>query len=186
MKSYILVFAIIMLIFLVLIYPFRIRISLHLDFFRLVGFVSVKAYFLKLFSGKLIVDDQNKIKLVQEKKKNKKSKPTYLLNIYFTSLLKRLTVKDFEWYFSCGSDTDANFVSLICGYVLAFDAVFSGILLNRYKHVEIFNDVDPSFEKDSLEISTKIIVCFSIFDVLWSLFVAYKEYFKIMKESKNV
>ncbi len=132
------------------------------------------------------MNEENKIELIQEKMKKKNSKPTYLLNIYFSSLLKRLTVKDFEWYFSCGSDTDAKFVSMICGYVLAVDAIVSGMLLNRYKHVEIFNDVDPFFDKDELEISTKIIVCFSLFDVLWSLFVAYKNYFKIKKENKNV
>lgn len=185
MKNIVLISLLVLLFVIVILYPFKVKMSFHFDVFELVGFVSIKAYVFKLFSGKLIFEDGH-FELFRGEKKQKKKKPMPLLSEYFISLSKKLSVEKFEWYFTCGSDSDARFVSLVCAYVLSLDAMLSSVLLNRYKHVEIFNDIDPIFDKDDLQVSSRSVVSFSFFDVFLSLFVAYKNYFKMMKRNKNV
>lgn len=187
MKDVVLLFAIILFVLLVLIYPFKFKIALHLNVFDMVGFVAIRAFWFKLFSGKFIVDENGKFVLEKKnKKKTKKKKPISLLSEYFSVILKRLNVKKFEWYFTCGSNTNASFVSLLCGYVLSLDAIVSGILLDKYKHVKIYNDIDPIYNEDRFEASASIVVSFCLLDMLIGLFVAYRNYFKLIKEKKNV
>lgn len=186
MKDIILTCAIVLFVLCVIIYPFKVKIALHFNVFEMVGFVSIKALSFRLFSGKFHVNDQMQFELEKpKKKKKKKKKPISLLSVYFLTLAKRLSVKKFEWYFTCGSNTDASLVSLLCGYVLSFDAIVSSILLNSYSHVKIYNDIDPIYDSDRLEASSSIVVSFCLFDMFIALFVAYKNYFELLKEKKN-
>lgn len=184
MKIILLVLSSILFFSFLILYPFKVRIDFHFNIFELVGFVSIKAYLIKLFSGK-IVFEENRFEVDCGKKKQKK-KPLRLLKEYFVSLSKRISVRKFECFFSFGSDSDAKLVSLLCANVLSFDAILSSILLNKYKHVEIFNDIEPIYDKEELQVSSRIVVCFNFLDVFLSLFVAYKNYFKMLKENKNV
>lgn len=184
MKIILLVLSLFLLFSFLILYPFKVRMNFHFNLFELVGFVSIRAYSIKLFSGKIIFEEDH-FEFDCGKKKQKK-KPMMLLKEYFVSLSKRISVEKFEWFFSCGSDSDAKLVSLLCVNILSLDAILSSVLLNKYKHVEIFNDIDPIYDKEELQVSSRIVVCFNFLDVFLSLFVAYKNYFKMLKENKNV
>lgn len=186
MKEIALTCLIILFILLVIVYSFKVKIVFHFNVFEMVGFVSIKALGFKMFSGKFTINEQMQFELEKPKKKSKKKKkPISLLTVYFLTLAKRLSVKKFEWYFTCGSNTDASLVSLLCGYVLCLDSIVSSVLLNSYSHVKIYNDIDPIYDSDRLEASSNIVVSFCLLDMLVSLFVAYKNYFELLKEKKN-
>lgn len=187
MKEIVLGIAISLFVLLVILYPFKFKIALHSNVFEMVGFVSVKAFCFNLFSGKFTMNEKGEFSLEKNKKKKpKKKKPISLLSVYFSTLLKRLNVKKFEWYFTCGSNTDARLVSLLCGYVLSFDAIVSAILLDKYSHVKIYNDIDPIYDDDRLEVSASVVVSFCLLDMFVAVFIAYRNYFQLLKEKKNV
>lgn len=186
MKDIVLTCVIALFFICVILYPFKVKIALHFNVFEMIGFVSIKALCFKLFSGKFLVNDKMQFELEKQKRKiKKKKKPISLLSVYFLTLAKRLSVKKYEWYFTCGSNTDASLVSLLCGYVLSFDAIVSSVLLNSYSHVKIYNDIDPIYDSDRLEASSNFVVSFCLLDMFISLFVAYKKYFELLKEKKN-
>lgn len=183
MRELILFITIGLFIMLIIIYPFKVKFAMHFNVFEAVGFISLRSLCFKLFSAKIVLNEAGEIDLIRGKKKlKKKKKPLSLLSVYFLTLAKRLAVKKFEWYFTCGSDKNADTVSLICGYVLSLDAVISSILLNKYSHVKIYKDIDPIFDKERLEVASSVVVSFCLFDMFISVFTAYKNYFKLKQK----
>lgn len=186
MREILLIIFLTLFITYVFVYPFKVKTALHFNVFDGVGFLSVKAFCFRLFSGKFTLTEDGTFEMQKRgKPKKKKKKPISLLYVYFTVLAKRLSVKKFEWYFTCGSDTDARFVSMLCGYILTIDSMLSAFLLDRYKHIKIFNDIDPIYDKDRLEISASVVITFSLLDMLIGVIVAYYKYIKLLMEKKN-
>jgi len=186
MREILLIVFTILLVGYVLVYPFKVKTALHFNVFEGVGFLSVKAFCFRLFSGKFMLTDDGKFEMQKKgKPKRKKKKPISLLYVYFTVLAKRLAVKKFEWYFTCGSENDARFVSMLCGYILSIDSMLSAFLLDRYKHIKIFNDIDPIYDKDRLEISASVVITFSLLDMIIGVVIAYYKYIKLLVEKKN-
>lgn len=180
MRDTFLVVCVLLFVVLILWYPFKVKIAVHLNVFDAIGFVSIRSLCFKLFSAKIQINENGRLELLQAKKKQqKKRKPFSLLSVYFMTLAKRLSVKKFEWYFTYGSNKNADIVALICGYVLAFDSIVSGVLLNRYNHVKIYNDIDPIFDDNRFEVSTSVVVSFCLFDMFVSVFIAYVNFFKL-------
>lgn len=186
MRELLLTLFVSLLAFCVLFYRFKVKAAFHFNVTSGLGFVSIKTMGVRLFSAKFELTEEGRFKFIRGvKKKKKKKKPKTLLMVYFTTLTKRLKVKKFELYFTLGSDKDAYKVSMICGYILALDAMFSAFLLDRYKHIKIFNDIDPIYDQNRLEASLSVVISFSLFDMLISVFAAYIKYFKVLKERRK-
>ena len=178
---------IVLLVLYILIYPFKVKGAIHFNVFEEIGFISIKVFCFRIFSAKISLDENGKFHLqTPGKPKKKKKKPKTLMASYFVTIGKRLEIKKFEWYFTCGSNENAQFVSMLCGYILSLDAILSAILLERYKHVKIFNDIDPIYNEDRLEVSSSVVVSFRLLDMIVGVVIAYKNYLKVLKERKNV
>jgi len=186
MRESLLIAAIIIFVFLALIYHFKIKIAFHANILDGLGFISIKFFLFRLFSAKFVLTEEGKFEMDEPKKKpKKKKKAPLLLMVYFGTLAKRLDIKKFEIYLTCGSNENAEFVSIMSGTLLSVASIVSGILLEKYKHLKIFTDIDPLYDKDALEISSSIVVSFCLLDMLIAVVYAYFEYFKVLRERKN-
>ncbi|MBQ7467167.1 MAG: hypothetical protein IJS74_03765 [Clostridia bacterium] len=176
---------IVVLAVLVLVYPFKFKVALHFNVIELVGFIAVKSFGLNIISMKILIDENGKLDIeIGKRKKKKKKKPFSYSQAYFMSLARRLEVKKFELYLSYGQASDAYLTSMACGVVLMIDSMLSSILLDNYKHVKIFTDIDPIYNDDRLELSGAVVVTFSIFDTAISILLGFINYLKTKKEAK--
>ena len=170
---------------LVIIYPFKFKVALHFNVLELVGFIAVKSFGLNIVSAKILIDEDGKPQVeIGKRKKKKKKKPFSYSQAYFMSLGKRLEVKKFEVYLSYGQQSDAYLTSMACGVVLMFDSMLSSVLLDKYKHVKIFTDIDPIYNDDRLELSGAVVITYSILDLVISILLGLINYFKAKKEAK--
>ena len=68
--------------------------------------------------------------------------------------------------------------------VIMFDSMLSSVLLDKYKHVKIFTDIDPIYNDDRLELSGAVVITYSILDLAVSILLGLVNYFKAKKEAK--
>ena len=185
MKQGLMIALIVFFVVLVLIYPFKFKVALHFNVLDLVGFAAIKAFGFKLLSFKIFIDEKGRIHMLfGKKKKKKKQKPFSYTKAYFMSLAKRFEVKKFEVYLSYGQASDAYVTSMACGVVLMIDSMLSSVLLDRYKHIKIFTDIDPIYNTDRLETSSSIVISFSILDLVVSIGLGLINYLKAKREAK--
>ncbi len=185
MKQGLIIALLVVLVVLVIIYPFKFKLALHFNVLELVGFIAIKFLGFNLVTMKLYIDENGKPCIQRgKKKKKKKKKPFSYRQAYFMSLGKRLEIKKFEIYLSYGQASDAYLTSMACGVVLMIDSLLSSVLLDNYKHVKIYTDIDPIYNDDRLELSGAVVITFSILDLVVSVLLGLVNYFKVKKEAK--
>ena len=158
-----------MFILLVVTYPFKISWYFHINLLNNIGFVVFKVLFIRLMCERFKIDNHFEFQTEREKKKNQ-----VFFHNYIFCLSKRVDVKKIDVFCDVGSEEDAYFISMLNGYIDAVLAMVSGVFLNRFKSLKIFNNVEPYYEKSILEFTGKIIVSFNLISVLLSTIMAYK------------
>lgn len=184
MKETLMIVVLICIALIIVSYPFKIRGAFHVNVLKDVGFIVIKLFWFKLFCARFKISSDGKL-LVEEIKKRKRKPNKMLLMYYFSCLIKKIDVKKIELYFTGGSDSDAHYVSMLCGCISSISAAVFSVLINKYRKIKIYNNIEPNFSDNKLETTMAFAVRFSLLNVMSSLLCAYKSYFKKKKELKK-
>lgn len=172
----------ILLIIMIVMYPFKIKWSFHINLLENVGFVVFKVLFIRLLCERFKINSKCEFEIEREKKKNKNKNSQIFFQGYIYNLAKLVDVKSIDMFTDIGYGDDAYFVSMLTGCVEASLMCLFSLFLNKYKSVKIFNKSESCYEKDVLMLTGKIIVSFNLMAVFVSLFNAYK-YYRNQKEN---
>ena len=177
-----LVFLLCLLLLLVLIVlPFSVNINMHLNIIEQKCFYSIKLLFIKLLCGKTYIDDsrliiQNTNNLIYNNQKDANKQITQI-----KSIAKKITISQVDIFFSAGVKDNAYATAMLCGYTYAISSALVAVLISKNPYINIFQDVDPNYNKDALDITLKCQIQISILKIIFALISANKK----LKESNN-
>lgn len=168
MKSILIVFFIVTLLFLLLIFPFKIRFMTHFNFLKLKGFYSVKILNIKLLSGMIYrKNGEIKVENSADMFSGNMSKP--FMKKLIGELFNKLDVKKVEIFFTGGFAENSFSSAIMCGSVTSFVQTLYSILSQKYLNVKLYEDIAPTFKKDSLELTLDIVLSLNIFNIITSI-----------------
>ena len=177
MKICLVIFLCVLLFFILLAYPIKAVAKIHINLVDLKAFYSIKVLFVKLLCGTTYIEDnqliiQNTHNLFPPMKEPKKQ----LLII--ENILKRISIDTCHLYFCGGIKDNAYQTAMVCGYIQAITVALFCVLITKNNCINIFQDIDPQYNKDALDVTVKCVIEISILDVLAALIVSlfsYKE-----------
>ena len=184
MKTMLIVFFIISLIVLLFVFPFKLRLMGHINLIEKKGYYSFKAWRIKLICGMIWYDEiekKLKIKNVNNIIKNKYKDEE--LKLFTLNILKTIDVKKVELFFSGGFNNNSFSSAMVCGGArLIVDCIYS-FLSQNYDDVKLFEDIVPTFNNDSFELTFDFVASISIYQIIWS---SIKSKIKVLKEKNYV
>lgn len=142
---------------------------MHLNLIEFKSFYSLKVLFVKLLCGttyiqnnKLII--QNTHNLISALAKNKQQQM-----VQIKGFISKITIAKMQIFFSAGVQNNAYQTAIICGYFYSISSALAGYLISKNNYINIYQDIDPQYNKDALEITIKSIVEISLLDVFLAL-----------------
>ena len=175
------VFFVLVLIMLVMVFPFKVRFMAHFNLLKMKGFYSIKILFFKILCG-MVYTANGKIYVSNIADAITPRYTSPFMKIFVRDLIKRLNVKKIEIFFTGGFAGDSFSSALLCGSVTSFVQTFYSYLTQRYEDVKLYEDVAPTFNKDNLEATIDMVVSISLIQILISVF---KTALKTRKAKEN-
>lgn len=172
MKTILIAIFVLIFVFMVVLYPFKIKWYFHFNLLKNMGFVVFKVMFIKLLCEKIKINERLEFEAEGEKTKNKKNKKFF--KEYVLLLAKKVDVKHLDLFCDVGVGDDAYFVSMLSGYINAIGSALFSVFLNKYKDIKICYNTIPYYQEEKLEFAGKIIVSFNLINVFVSLYLARK------------
>lgn len=181
MKQLLIGFLIFLLVLLLLALPFKIKVKFFGDAVNMACFYSIKVAFIKLFCGKAYIEDnkfimQNTHNLFMQSSEISPKEIEIIKQI-----VSSLKITRTEFYFTGGIDNDAYSTAMLCGNVYASTSAVVAYLITKNPFINIYLDVDTSFNRSALDLAVSAIVEISILDIIFALIIALKKY----KENQN-
>lgn len=180
MKSMLIVFFIALLLLMFLLFPFKARMSMHINLLEYKAFYCFKIWRLKflcgmaeLESGKVVVQNANNMFSKEIDKEFAKEMAK--------EMLSRIDIKKMEIFFTGGFEENSYASALVCGSVTSLVRLAYSVLSQQYEDVKLYEDIVPTFSDSNLELTFDIVVSLSVFQVVMSLF---KSKLKINKMEK--
>lgn len=183
MRNLLIVFFIICFILMIFAFPFKTRIMGHINLLEMKCYYSVKAWLLKLLCGKIIVEN-SKVKMTNENTLFSNSYNEEFMKLLTKEILSKINVKKVEIFFTGGFKENSFSSAIICGTILMIVQTFFGYLSLTEENVKIYEDINPTFNENNLELTVDIVVSISIFGLIKCIFRADKRN-KKLKELKN-
>lgn len=189
MVKVIIIFVVLML-FLIVIFPFLIQFEVKCNILKLKGSFSIKIFNLfkveykfRVKNGYVYVYYKNK-----ERKEKISKKNLNLLFIYMTlnQVYFRQQVLNFNFISNFGYVNDSMITANICGYLDVLSKSLLGKLKNNKKSAHIFVDVNPKYNEDVFNVRLNTATRISVFDLIYSFFytVFYFARYNLIKKLK--
>lgn len=166
MRIALVVFLVLILVYIVLALPFPIKFKCHVNGIKLLSFYSIKFWFFKVLCGKAYIEDNKFIMQNTHNHIYSNDKNAIKQQVFLKSIIKRISVHRAELYFTGGMQDDAYVSAMLCGYVQVISSALISVIITKNPFVNIFQDIDPTFNKDNLDFSAKILLEISILDIL--------------------
>ena len=183
MRNLLIVFFIISFLFLIVIFPFKTRLMGHLNLIDLKCYYSLKAWFLKLLCGKILIEN-GKIEMINEETFLSKSYSNDYIKLVGKKILSEMDIKKLEVFFTGGFKENSFSSAIMCGSVISFVETLFAYLSLKYDDVKMFKDIEPTFDENNLEFTLDIVVSISLWRILRCFLWAGKD-LKNLKELKN-
>ena len=171
MRNMLIVFFIICLFFLIIFLPFKTRFMAHVDVLNFKCFYVAKSWIVKFLCGMIVVDN-GKIKMINEKTFLSGSYNKPFVKNMASELFSRLDIKKVEFFFTGGFKENSFSSAMMCGGVLSFIETLYGYLSLSFDNVKMYKDIKPTFEEDNLELTVDVVVSISLIKILKSLLQA--------------
>ena len=166
MKSVLIVFFILLLLVLIFIFPFKIRLMSHLNMFEMKGFYTFKIMRFQLLCGKVYVQNGE---IVSNNSVN-----------FFSKNYNKQFMKELSKQLVSRIDVKA----MLCGSVSSLVETTYSILSQKYDNVKLFEDINPTYNDNNLEVTFDIVVSVSIYEIVKSIIIAQFKKSKL-KEVEN-
>lgn len=180
MKIYLVVFLCVLLLFVLLAYPIKAVAKVHINAINLKAFYSIKVLFIKLLCGTTYIEDnrliiQNSHNFLYNMKDTKKQM------VITKNIVKRISVSKLQIYFCGGIKNNAYQTAIICGYAHGISSALISYLITKNNYINIYQDIDPQYNKDALDLTLKCVLEISLLDVFAALIDSKAKY----KESQS-
>ena len=182
MKSMLIVFFIALLLLLIIMFPFKIRAMGHFNLLSLKGYYTLKIWRLKILCGKIERDDSGELKVTNANNILKGDFNNPFVKKLSKEILDRIDVKKIEIFFTGGFINDSYSSAIMCGTISSVIKSLYGYLSLMYEDVELYEDVNPTYNESNLELTVSGIVCVSLFKLFVGVISAN---IKTKKELKN-
>ncbi len=181
MKTCLIVFLSIILFVILITYPFKFVVKFHINILTKQAFYSIKVAFIKLLCGTTYIEDgqliiQNSHNLIYTTQN--KEFQTQLLKC----ILPQINVTKLQLFFSGGISSDAYQTAMLCGYIYSISSAIFSYFITKNNFINIFQDIDPQYGKDALDITAKAIIEFSLLDIIVCAIKATSQYKEIIHE----
>lgn len=181
MKTCLVVLLCILLLIILITYPFKVSVKFHINAITKQAFYSIKVAFVKLLCGTTYIEDnhliiQNSHNLIYTTQN--KEFQTQLLKC----VIPQLSVTKLQIYFCGGISNDAYKTAMLCGYIYSITSAIFTFFITKNNFINIFQDIDPQYGRDALDITAKAIIEFSILDAIISIIKATTRYKEIIDE----
>lgn len=181
MKSVLMVFFIFFFLLSICVFPFKIRAMGHFNILNLMGFYSLKIMFFRLLTGRFLFEDgkivfQNSVNFMEDKFNKSFSKQ------FLAKVVKKMDIKKIEVYFTGGIVDNSFSSAIVCGSMSSIIQTFYSIVSQKYYKVKLYEDIDPTFNENNLEITFDAVISISLVALAVSIISAHN-YMK--KELKN-
>ena len=163
------VFFIVSFVIMILSFPFKTRLMCHINLLEMMGFYSLKIMRLKLLSGKIYTNElqefmvENSVDLIT----SSYNKP--FVKALTKELFEKIDVKKIEMYFTGGFIEDSSSSALMCGAITSFVQTAYSYLSMTYENVKLYEDVEPTFDDNNLEVTFDGVVAISFINIMISI-----------------
>lgn len=178
MTTLICIIALVSVVVLLLIFPFRARFQGHIDVFANVCIYSIKIIFLQVIVGRCKLslvdglDIENQINNLNPDKAH-----PHIQQMYISGLIKRMKISKFDFYFIFGISSDAFTTAMVCGTAQTLSACAISYVLNSNKTAQVLSSITPVYDKNECEMSLQVSLQVSVFD-LWCAKMRAKKLYK--------
>ena len=178
MKVAFIVILIILVIFLVMIFPLRARLQLLFNLLDGFSVYSIKVLFIKILLGrsKLTIKGlktENAVNKLYSDKNDPKA-----TNKFNFKLLKRVKANKINAILTFGA-INPSLTALISGAGLSLLSAFNGVVLDKSPNCRIFVAISPRFYENVCELVLQVSLSLSLMQLLIS-------FIELKKENKNV
>jgi len=166
MKTLLIVFFVVVLLLLVICFPFKTRIMGHLNILEKKGFYSFKVWRIKLLCGMVWLDENNKLKIENTNNAIKDRYKDELTKKMVGQLMKLIEVKKVKLFFSGGFRQNSFSSALLCASAKMITDMFYSYLSQQYFDVKLYEDILPTFERDSFELTFDFVAQLSLLKII--------------------
>lgn len=184
MRNLLIVFLSLTLFLMILLFPFKIRFMTHINLLKKKAFYSLKILGIKLLCGRAYIDEDNKFVVENSINIIKNNSNKDFILSFSKNFLSRMNVKKLELFFTGGLDNDSYSSAILCGVMSASVETLYSVLSLKYDHVRLYEDIKPTFNSTSFELTVDVVVSISLFSLVISLIKASLSSDKF-KEMKN-
>ena len=180
MQKVLIVFFIVFFVILVLVFPFKTRAMAHVNLLELKCFYSVKIWIVKILCG--MANFENERLNVFNDKTIFSVEYDDKLKAFSKEVLKHISVKKVELFFTGGAKDNSFSSAMICGTMLSIVETIYANLSLLYEDVKMYKDIEPTFKEDNFELTIDFVASISVVKLLISVFKSKKE-LKKLRES---
>lgn len=173
MKEIIMCLIIFLFMLSVITYPLKMVCAIHVDVVNMIGFAVVSVYSFKLLNIKCEMT-KGKIKITKKHKRKKKNDKSFS-KCYLKNLVNKLEIKKMDLFFDAGEVDNVKLVSILCGSISSIFAILISVLLNKFQDMKVFKCINPHYDKQIFELSGRLVLNFTLIDVVLSFISALKE-----------
>lgn len=175
------VFFVLMLIILLMVFPFKVRFMSHFNILKMKGYYSIKILFIRLLCG-MIYTANGKLYVSNLADAITPRYTSPFMKKFVREILSRVDVKKIEIFFTGGFAGDSFSSAILCGSITSAIQTFYSYLSQKYEKVKLYEDVSPTFDKDNLEFTCDIALSISIIQILIAIFASA---LKVKKAKEN-
>lgn len=168
MRNLLIVFFVICFLMMVVFFPFKTRLMGHLNLIDLKCYYSLKAWMIKLLSGKIIFEN-GKFDMFNEETILSKSYNSNYAKLLGKEVLSSIDIKKLEVFFVGGFKENSFSSAMMCGSVISIVESLFAYLSLSYDGVKMYKDIRPTFDENNLELTMDIVVSVS----LWRMFMCF-------------
>ncbi len=182
MKSMLIVFFIAVLLLMIILFPFKVRLMTHFNVLSFKGYYSFKIWRFKLLCGKIERDDNGEFKITNANNILKGDLSNPFIKSLSKEILDRIELKKIEIFFSGGFINDSFSSAMMCGTISSAIKSIYGYLSLMYEDVKLYEDINPTYDENNLELTFSGMISISLFKLFTSVIGAV---IKTKKEIKN-
>ena len=183
MKNLLIVFFIFFFVISIIVFPFKVRVLGHFNLIKLLGFYSMKVFFIRFLTGRIRYENnefkiENSVNIIKEEFNEEYTKK------FIIELLSKMDIKKIEIYFTGGIIDNSFSSAILCGSVSSLVQSLYSYLSQKYYKVKLYEDIDPTFNQNNLELTFDAVVSISLISIVISVFSSLKKYKKELKNEK--
>lgn len=183
MRNLLIVFFVICFLMMVVFFPFKTRLMGHLNLIDLKCFYSLKAWVIKLLSGKIVFEN-GKFDMFNEETILSKSYNSEYTKLVGKEILSSLDIKKLELFFVGGIKENSFSSAMICGSVISLVETIFAYFSLKYDDAKMYKDIKPTFYENNLEFTMDIVVSISLWKMARCFLLAGNN-LKKLKELKS-